>query len=63
MSYKQDGKDFTFDIFCDLLIKDQHKFLEEGKLGTKHQAHFLKSNIKQTYKEHGCLDHLTKHIN
>ena len=36
ISYKQDNKDFSFDVFCDLLIKDQQKLLEEGKLGNKY---------------------------
>ena len=36
MSHKEDFKDFTFDTLCDLLIKDQHKLLDERKLGNKH---------------------------
>ena len=56
MSHKQDGKDFTFDTFCDLLMKDQHKFLEEGKLGGKNQAHLLKRKVKPNPKEHGHED-------
>jgi hypothetical protein len=43
---KEDGKDYTFEAFCGLLINDQHKLLEEGKLGGKHQAHLLKGNSK-----------------
>jgi hypothetical protein len=33
---KQDGKDYSFEVFCELLITDQHRLLEEGKLGGKH---------------------------
>jgi hypothetical protein len=33
---KKDGKDFSFEVFCELLITDHHRFLEEGKLGGKH---------------------------
>ena len=35
ISCKQYCKDFTYDTLCDLLIKDQQKLLEEGKLGGK----------------------------
>lgn len=35
ISHKEDGKDCTFDVFCDLLIKDQQKFINEGKLVRK----------------------------
>ena len=35
MSHKQDGKDFTFDIFYDLLIKYQQNLLEKGNLDAK----------------------------
>ena len=55
-SHKEDGKDYTFDVFCDLLIKDQQKLLDEGRLGGKHQAHLLKSKGKMNYKERGCID-------
>lgn len=55
-SRKEDDKDYNFDIFCDLLIKDQQKLLDEGKLGGKHQAHLLKSKGKQTYNERGCIN-------
>ena len=41
MSHKKDGKNFTFDTFCELLIKDRQKLLEEGKLGGKNQNHFM----------------------
>jgi hypothetical protein len=41
-SCKGDNKNYSFDVLCDLLIRDQHKFLDEGKLGGKQQAHFLK---------------------
>jgi hypothetical protein len=33
---KEDGKDYTFEDFCGLLITNHHKLLEEGKLGGKH---------------------------
>jgi hypothetical protein len=31
-AHKEDGKDYTFESFCGLLITDQHRFLEEGSL-------------------------------
>ena len=46
-SCKEDGKDYSFDVFCDLLIRDQQKLLDEGKLGGKQQAHFLKGKGKK----------------
>jgi len=42
-----------FDTLYDLLIKDQQKLLDEGKLGSEHQVHLLKGNIKKNYKERG----------
>jgi hypothetical protein len=30
------GKDYTFEDLCASLITNQHKLLEEGKLGGKH---------------------------
>ena len=41
-SHKEDGKDYSFDVFCDLLIRDQHKFLHEVNIGSKQQYHFIK---------------------
>jgi hypothetical protein len=29
-------------VFCEILITDQHRFLEEGNIGGKNQAHLLK---------------------
>lgn len=55
-SHKEDGKDYTVDVFCDLLIKDQQKLFDEGNLGGMHQDHFLKSKGKKNYKERGCID-------
>ena len=50
MTHRKDGKDFTFDIFFDLLIKyNNNKLLEERKLGIKHWNHLLKSNVTQNY--------------
>lgn len=43
---KEDDKDYTFDVFFDLLIKDEEKFIDEGKLSGKHQSHFLNGNNK-----------------
>ena len=45
-SDKEDGKDYFFDVFCDLLIRDQQKLLDEGKLGAKQQAHLVKGKGK-----------------
>jgi hypothetical protein len=45
-AHKEDGKDYTLNIFVALLITDQHRFLDEGKLGGKHQSHFLKGKGK-----------------
>jgi hypothetical protein len=50
-THKEYGKDYTFDIFCDLLINDQHRLLDERKLSSKHQAHFLKGKEKINSKE------------
>lgn len=46
-------KDYTFDMFCELLIKDQLKFHDEGKLGGNYQAHLLKGKVKHNDKERG----------
>ena len=35
ISRKADGKEFSFDNLCDLLIKDQQNLLDEGNLGVK----------------------------
>jgi hypothetical protein len=43
------GKDYTFESFCDILIIDQQKMLEEGNLGVKHQYHLLKGKGKSNY--------------
>ena len=40
-SHKEDGNDYTSDIFCYLLIKDQQKQLGKGKLSGKYYTHFL----------------------
>ena len=53
ISHKQYGKDFTFHILCDSLIKDQQKLLEQGKLGRKNHAHLLKSKVNPNPKECG----------
>jgi hypothetical protein len=55
-AHKEDGKDYTFDVLCGLLINDQHRFLDEGKLGGKHQDHFLKRKGKMNYKERGHFE-------
>ena len=52
-SRKEDSKDYTFVFHCDLLIKDQQKLIDEGKLGGKHGAHFLKGKVKNNYKKRG----------
>ena len=69
-SCKEASKDYSFDVFCDLLIRDQQKLLDEGKLGGKQQAHLLNRKGKQIYKDRGriyysrprkeCLDQKTK---
>ena len=46
-SRKEDGKDDSFYVFVDLLIRYQQKLLDEGKLGGKQQAHFFKRKGKQ----------------
>jgi hypothetical protein len=55
-SYKEDGKDYSFDVFCDLLIRDQQNLLDEGKLGGKQQAHLLNGKIKKNYKDRVCVN-------
>lgn len=32
-SCKEYGKDYSFEVFCDLLIQDQQKLFDEGKIG------------------------------
>ena len=41
-SNKEGGKDYSFYVFCDLLIRDKQNPLDEANLGSKQQAHFLK---------------------
>lgn len=41
-SRKEDGKDYFFDVFCDLWIRDQQKLIEEGKICGNQQAHLMK---------------------
>jgi hypothetical protein len=55
-SRKEDGKDYSFDIFCDLLIRDQQKLLDEGKLGDKHQDHLFKGKGKNIYNDRGHVN-------
>ena len=55
-SRKEEAKDYSFDVFCDLLIKDKQKFIDEGKLGGKQQANFLNGKGKQIYKDRGCAN-------
>jgi hypothetical protein len=43
ISKKDDGKDYSFNSFCGLLIRAQKTLFDEGKLGVKQQAHLLKS--------------------
>jgi hypothetical protein len=38
---KDDGKDYTFDSLCGLLIKAQEKLLDEGKLEVKQERRRL----------------------
>ena len=52
---EEDKKTYSFDSFCDLLIMDQHKLLDEGKLGGKQQAHFPKGKGKKIYKDRVCI--------
>jgi hypothetical protein len=33
---KEDGKDYTFEYLCGILINYQHRLLKEGNLGGKH---------------------------
>lgn len=55
-SRNDDGKDYTFDVFCDLLIKDQQKLFDEWNFGDKHKAHLLKRKGKKNYEERGCAN-------
>ena len=55
-SQKEDGRDYSFEVFCDLLIRDQKKLLDEGKVGGKHWAHFLKGKYKYIYKDRICIN-------
>jgi len=53
---KEDCKDYMFESFYVLLIIDQHKLLNEGKIIGKHQAYFLKGKGKSNHKERGMFD-------
>jgi hypothetical protein len=55
-AHKKDGKDYTFEYFYGLLITDQHRLLEEGKIGGKHQAHFLKGKGKMDPRDRVRFD-------
>jgi hypothetical protein len=57
---KEDGKDYTFEYFCGLLITDQHRLLGEGKLGGKHQAHLLKGKGKMDPRDRVQFDASTQ---
>ena len=62
-SCKEYGKDYSFDVFCDLLIRDQQKLLDKGNLGGKHQAHFLKGEGTNINKDRGCANVLDLDMN
>ena len=49
-------KDYTFDIFCDLFIKDKHKLFDKGNLDGKHQAYLIKTKGRKNSKERGYTD-------
>jgi hypothetical protein len=55
-SPKEDDKDYSFDVFCDLLIRDQQKLLDEWKLVSKHQDQLLKEKGKKINKDRGRDD-------
>jgi hypothetical protein len=59
-AHKEDGKDYTFEALCGLLITDQHRLLEEGKLGGKHQAHLLKGKGKMDPRDRVWFDASTQ---
>lgn len=52
----QSRKDYSFNVFCDLFIRDQLKFLDEGNLGGRQKTHFPKGKGQQIYKDRGCVD-------
>jgi len=45
-TWKDDGKDYTFDPFFGLLIKEHEKFLDEGKVEVKKHSHLMKDKIR-----------------
>lgn len=47
-SHKEDGKDYSFIVFCDLLIMDQNEFLDEGNLVVNISLTFLKEEISRS---------------
>ena len=55
-SCKDNGQDYSFDVFCDLLIRDHQKLLDEGKLGGKQQDNFLNGKTKQISKDRGRVN-------
>ena len=50
---KDDGKDYSFDYFYGLLIREQNKLFDEGKHEVKQQSHFLKGKYRHNYRERG----------
>lgn len=50
-SRKEHSKDYSFNDFFDLLIRDQHDLLDEGNLGGKQQADLLNGKGKHIYKD------------
>jgi len=60
--HKEYGKGNTFEYFYGLLIIDQHILLEEGKLGGRHKAHFIKGNSNMDPRDKARFDASTQKI-
>ena len=55
MSHKGYRKGSSFGTLCDLLIKDQQKLLDEGKLGIRHKLTF---SMAWSSKKHDTINNI-----
>ena len=55
-SHKLDDKDYSFDVVCDLLIRDKQKLIEEGNIVGKPQDHLMKGKGNKNYKDRSSTD-------
>ena len=62
-SRKEDGKDYTFDVFCDLLIKDNRHCLMKGSLVVSIILTCLSERASGTIKRDGIPMFLVRNKN